>query len=82
MNLICVAVFACCLGVPALGQGENLVQLAEKLGAKTLVQFVQDAGLADTLANGGRYCYHYFIILHNSNNCKDNTIIFVAMTSF
>ena len=34
---------------------DNLVQLAEKLGANTLVQFVKDAGLADTLANGGIY---------------------------
>lgn len=54
MKLICLAVFACCLVVPAFGQNDNLVKLAEKLGAKTLVQFVTEAGLADTLANGGR----------------------------
>jgi hypothetical protein len=51
MKLVCFAIFAC-LAIPALGQ-DNIVQLATKLGAKTLVQLVTDAGLADTLSTGG-----------------------------
>ncbi|CAC5394107.1 transforming growth factor-beta-induced protein ig-h3-like [Mytilus californianus] len=54
MKLICFGLLAC-LAIPALGQTDNLVQLATKLGAKTLVQFVTEAGLADTLANGGPF---------------------------
>ncbi|XP_052106647.1 protein sll1483-like [Mytilus californianus] len=52
MKLICFGLLAC-LAIPALG--DNLVQLATKLGAKTLVEFVTEAGLADTLANGGPF---------------------------
>jgi len=52
MKLICFGLIAC-LAIPALG--DNLVQLATKLGAKTLVEFVTEAGLADTLANGGPF---------------------------
>lgn len=41
---------------------DNLVQLAEKLGAKTLVQLVTEAGLADTLATGGRASIYLMLL--------------------
>lgn len=44
--------FACLIaGASAL---DNLVALAESLGAKTLVKLAGEAGLADTLSNGGK----------------------------
>lgn len=52
-SLILIAVL--CIAAPVFSQEGNLVQLAEKLGAKTLVSLVTDAGLADTLANGGPF---------------------------
>lgn len=35
--------------------GETVLELAEKLGAKTLVKLVTDSELADTLSGPGRY---------------------------
>ena len=45
----------CCLVVSAVS-AENIVELAERLGAKTLVSLVKEAGLANTLATGGKRC--------------------------
>lgn len=44
-----------CLVASTLGQGDNLVQLAKKLGANTLLTLATDAGLAGTLENGGPF---------------------------
>ena len=35
---------------------KNIVQLATELGATTLVQFLQDAGLDTALAGQGTFC--------------------------
>ena len=51
MKIAIVAVFACLL---AAATADNLVQLATKLGANTLVKLVTDAGLAGTLSTGGK----------------------------
>jgi len=50
-----LAIIAVCLIAAVSAQQENIVQLAEKLGAKTLVSLVQKAGLANTLATGGPF---------------------------
>lgn len=50
-----VAIFAVCLIAAVSAQDENIVKLAERLGAKTLVELVTKAGLADTLATGGPF---------------------------
>ncbi|XP_061186609.1 protein sll1483-like [Saccostrea echinata] len=46
--VFCLVGFAVC-------QEGNIVQVAQKLGATTLLKFATDAGLADTLANGGPF---------------------------
>jgi len=43
------------LGLVAAASAANIVELAKSLGANTLVKLVADAGLADTLANGGPF---------------------------
>jgi len=51
MKVLCIVA---CL-VALCSAQDNLVQLATKLGAKTLVKLVTDAGLASTLATGGPF---------------------------
>jgi len=50
-----VAIFVVACLVAAVSAQDNIVELATKLGAKTLVSLVQQAGLADTLATGGPF---------------------------
>lgn len=50
MKIVCIV-----LGLVAAASAANIVELAESLGANTLVTLVKDAGLADTLANGGPF---------------------------
>lgn len=57
-----VVVF-CLIGLAVCQEG-NIVQVAQKLGATTLLQFATEAGLADTLANGGKY------LVYTGGNCK------------
>lgn len=49
------AILPLCLIGFALCQEGNIVQVAEKLGATTLLEFATEAGLADTLATGGPF---------------------------
>lgn len=49
----------CCIVASAYA-ADNIVQLATKLGANTLVKLVAEAGLADTLATGGRSLHNVF----------------------
>ncbi|XP_061186608.1 protein sll1483-like [Saccostrea echinata] len=44
-----------CLVASAFCQQGNIVQVAQQLGATTLLQLATEAGLADTLANGGPF---------------------------
>ncbi|XP_062579129.1 protein sll1483-like, partial [Saccostrea cucullata] len=44
-----------CLVASAVCQQGNIVQVAQQLGATTLLQLATEAGLADTLANGGPF---------------------------
>ncbi|XP_045201951.2 transforming growth factor-beta-induced protein ig-h3-like [Mercenaria mercenaria] len=48
-----IACFVVCL--VAVTSAENIVELATKLGANTLVKLVTDAGLGNTLATGGPF---------------------------
>lgn len=49
-------VFAFFVGlIAAVSAQDNIVQLATKLGANTLVKLVAEAGLADTLSSGGPF---------------------------
>jgi uncharacterized surface protein with fasciclin (FAS1) repeats len=50
-----LAILVVCLFGAAFAQTDNLVQLATKLGANTLVKLVTDAGLAQTLTTGGPF---------------------------
>ncbi|OWF36314.1 transforming growth factor-beta-induced protein ig-h3-like [Mizuhopecten yessoensis] len=55
VNLLCLLV-SLAGAVSALSTGQsNLIQLASSLGANTLVSYVQQAGLTDTLAHGGPF---------------------------
>nr|XP_022309813.1 transforming growth factor-beta-induced protein ig-h3-like [Crassostrea virginica] len=49
-----VILFFALIGI-AFSQEGNIVQVAEKLGATTLLQFATEAGLAETLATGGPF---------------------------
>lgn len=49
----------CCIVASAYA-ADNIVQLATKLGANTLVKLVSEAGLANTLATGGRSIHNVF----------------------
>ncbi|XP_062585660.1 periostin-like isoform X3 [Saccostrea cucullata] len=44
-----------CLVASAVCQQGNIVQVAQQLGATTLLELATEAGLADTLANGGPF---------------------------
>ena len=59
-----VILFFALIGI-AFSQEGNIVQVAEKLGATTLLQFATEAGLADTLATGGKSIQ---IFPFNANN--------------
>jgi len=39
----------------------NIVQQASSLGATTLVNLINDAGLTSTLANGGKPVFLYYL---------------------
>ncbi|XP_060066639.1 protein sll1483-like [Ylistrum balloti] len=54
MKVLAAISLLCVLSLGYCQQG-NLVELAEQLGAKTLVALVKEAGLADTLATGGPF---------------------------
>ncbi|OWF49283.1 Transforming growth factor-beta-induced protein ig-h3 [Mizuhopecten yessoensis] len=54
MKVLAVISLLCFVSLGYCQQG-NLVELAEKLGAKTLVTLVKEAGLAETLSTGGPF---------------------------
>jgi len=55
MRFIHLAAFVCVVASVWGTKGDNIVQLAKKLGANTLLTLATEAGLADTLANGGPF---------------------------
>lgn len=57
MKIVCLV-----LGLVAAASAANIVELAESLGANTLVALVKDAGLASTLADGGKRLLLYLYL--------------------
>ncbi|XP_061186622.1 periostin-like [Saccostrea echinata] len=55
MKMKWVCVVCAFLLSQAFSQEENIIDLAKKLGASTLLQFVQDAGLTDVLSSKGPF---------------------------
>lgn len=55
MNVSFITIITFLVASCAQTLGETVLELAEKLGAKTLVKLVTDGELADTLSGPGRY---------------------------
>ena len=65
MKITSTIIFALCLTCGLANSAKkvnaddkNIVQLAEELGATTLVSFVKDAGLAEALTGTGKFRSH------------------------
>ena len=49
-----LGVVCCCCMITALAQKMDLVQLAESLGATTLVKYLQQSGLDTAISSSGK----------------------------